>query len=268
MSTPTQRPPLILISPSTERRGAEFEDRSTSLSHRYSAAVAAEGAIPLILPVLADRRQISEAVRRSDGVMLSGGDDLQPGLYRKSLPAALRRTLSPTDPARDFFELLLIEEVFQQRKPLLAICRGHQLLNVALGGTLHVDLPSQAPSHIRHSRSDRKDQVVHNLELHAGSLIAQVTGVTTLGVNSTHHQAVNELAPGLNATGLSPDGLVEVLELGPDLEGSLPWLLSVQFHPERLLDRHPSHRAILRAFVEAARPKSRTPAAKGTRRRT
>jgi gamma-glutamyl-gamma-aminobutyrate hydrolase PuuD len=131
--TAMRNAPLILISPGTERRGAEFADTSMSLSNRYGSAVVAVGGIPWVLPCSGDEGVVVEAVRRCAGVLLSGGDDIQPEIYLDAVSAPLRRTVKVVDPVRDFHELLLIREVFRQRKPLLAICRGHQLLNIALG---------------------------------------------------------------------------------------------------------------------------------------
>lgn len=157
--------PLILITPSTARKGSEFADPSCSLSDRYPRAIMATGGIPWILPCLPDEGVVVEAVRRCDGVLLTGGDDIQPRLYARKLPPRLKRTVSPPEPARDLLELLVIREVFRQRKPLLAICRGEQMLNVALGGTLILDIPSQVPGEIGHNRTDRKDRVVHKVAL-------------------------------------------------------------------------------------------------------
>ena len=126
-------PPLILISPSTESKGAEFGDTSISLSETYPRAVMAVGGVPVALPCTASRDVVAECVKHCDGVLLTGGDDVSPNLYTNHLPPALRKTTLPNDPERDLRELLLIDEVFRQRKPLLAICRGHQMLNVALG---------------------------------------------------------------------------------------------------------------------------------------
>src|SRR6185503_7594967 len=127
-----------------------------------------------------------------DGVLLTGGDDLQPQIYRKNLSDDLARTVHAANPDRDLFELMLVDEVFRQRKPLLAICRGHQVLNVALGGTLIVDIAAEVPKALNHSRTDKKDKIVHEAKVEAGSLLAQTTGTTTLGVNSSHHQAVEK----------------------------------------------------------------------------
>src|SRR6185436_7242576 len=128
------KPPLILISPSTQKRGVEFADLSISLSNKYSVAVASAGGLPWIAPAIPSKSLVAASVARADGVMLTGGDDLQPELYTKELSPTLRKTVSEPEPERDLFELMLVEEVFRQRKPLFAICRGHQLVNVAFGG--------------------------------------------------------------------------------------------------------------------------------------
>ena len=165
------RPPVILVSPSTRRRGVEFDDFSLDISNQYPLAIQAAGAIPLVLSCLNDPQMVAEAVRHADGVMLTGGDDVETSLYRTELSPQLAKTVSPPARERDFFELMLIDEVFRQRKPLLAICRGHQILNVALGGTLIVDIPTQVPNALRHSRGDKKDDIVHEINVQSGSLL-------------------------------------------------------------------------------------------------
>ncbi len=247
------RPPLILISPSVEKEGAEFSDRSISLSEAYLRAVADSGGIPLTMPVGCSRQLVAECVRHCDGVLLTGGDDIEPTLYGNGIPPRLRRSVStsPDGGERDLRELILIDEVFRQRKPLLAICRGQQLLNVALGGTLIVDIPTQMPRAINHRRMDKRSGVVHEARLTVGSLLSKITGRQKLGVNSTHHQAVGRVAEPLQVTAASGDGIVEGMELKTEAAPLLPFLLAVQFHPERLADRYPEHRAVFRAFIQA-----------------
>src|SRR5438105_4394609 len=128
-----KKAPLILISPSSQNRGAEFSDASLSLSNRYPEAILAGGGLPWVMPCVPLPELAAESVRRCDGVLLTGGNDVQPKLYGPELSAQLKKTIGPADPERDSLELLLINEVFRQRKPLLAICRGQQILNVALG---------------------------------------------------------------------------------------------------------------------------------------
>jgi len=247
------RPPLILISPHIESKGDEFGDLSISLSETYQQALMGCGAIPLALPASISRGLIAECVSRSDGVLLTGGEDVDPRLYGNGLPPRLRGTVTvtPDGGARDLRELMLIDEAFRQRKPLLAICRGHQILNVALGGTLVPDILARRPRAINHRRLDRRSEIVHDVRLTPGSLLAKITGKQKLGVNSTHHQAVARVAAPLQVAAVSSDGIIESLELRPGAAEMLPFLLSVQFHPERLVDRYPEHRAIFRGFTQA-----------------
>lgn len=247
------RPPLILVAPDIAPRGAEFGEPSLSLAQAYTQALIMAGGIPLVLPTTCDRPTIAECVARTDGVLLTGGEDVDPRLYTPTLPSRLRRkvVVTPDHGERDFRELVLIDEVFRQGKPLLAICRGHQILNVALGGTLLADVASQRPCSLDHCRLDRRNKIVHEVRLTAGSILAKVVGRPRLGVNSTHHQAIDRLATPLRAVAVSGDGVVEGLELKPDAAGGFPFLLSVQFHPERLAGRHREHRSIFCAFTQA-----------------
>jgi putative glutamine amidotransferase len=248
-----KRPPLILVSPHVEKKGDEFGDLSTSLSETYQQALMRAGGIPMALPATVSRQVIGECVSRCEGVLLTGGEDIDPHIYGNGLPQALRKTVTvtPDGGARDLRELILIDEVFRQKKPLLAICRGHQVLNVALGGTLMADIRSQKPEAQNHRRMDRRSQVVHEVRLTEDSLLAKITGARRLGVNSTHHQAVELIAPPLKAVAKSDDGIVEGLELKPDAMRAVPFLLSVQFHPERLAARYKAHQAIFGAFTRA-----------------
>ena len=244
--------PIIAVSGSTDKRGVEFKDASLSLSLNYPRAVLAAGGIPQILPCLPDREYVAQAVRNCDGVLLTGGDDIQPALYREDrLPDALQKTVSPAAPERDLVELMLVDEVFRQRKPLLAICRGHQLLNIALGGTLIVDIASEVPEALNHCRTDKKDKIVHEVDVEPGSILAEVSAGTKLGVNSSHHQAVGNIAKPLRSTAVSIDGIVEGLELGSQDRHLLPYLLAVQFHPERLCALHAPHMALFKSFIAA-----------------
>src|SRR5436190_19947754 len=144
--------PMILISPDVESEGKEFGDLSISLSAKYEQAVIFSGGVPLTMPATDSRDVVAECVRRSDGVLLTGGDDVNPSLYVNGLPEAVFRTLdlTPDGGRRDYRELLLIDEAFRQHKPLLAICRGQQIFNVVLWGTLVADIPSQMTNVLEH----------------------------------------------------------------------------------------------------------------------
>jgi putative glutamine amidotransferase len=244
------RAPLILLSPCYERSGTEFSDASISLSNRYTEAIAAAGGLPLILPATQSREAIAELVQRGDGVMLTGGADVQSSLYTRKLPRHLARNVKAIEPERDAWEHILIEEVFRQRKPLFAICRGHQMLNVALGGTLIADIPAQVPGALDHRQMKKKMEPVHEVTLTPGSLLARITAEQTLKVNSTHHQAIGRVAKSLRVSArCSADGVIEGVELKDALE--LPFLLSVQFHPERLIGRDKAFLTLFGRFVEA-----------------
>ncbi|MGD1084487.1 MAG: gamma-glutamyl-gamma-aminobutyrate hydrolase family protein [Verrucomicrobiota bacterium] len=241
--------PLILVAPSTEREGAEFADWSVSLSNRYTDALIAAGGLPQILPATTRREVIAEAVRRCDGVLLTGGDDIDPKLYARKVPKRLAKTTGKHDAKRDAWEAVLIAEVLRQRKPMFGICRGHQMLNVALGGTLVVDIPSQVANALNHNQMAKKTEPVHDARVAPDSLLARITGARTLRVNSTHHQAIGRLARPLRAVARSGDGVIEAAELKEP--GRSPFLLTVQFHPERMLDGNGTFLRLFREFVGA-----------------
>ena len=245
--------PLILVSCSIEKEGVEFGDLSASLSLKYDSSILQSGGIPVTAPTTTSRSVLAETVRRVEGVLLTGGDDINPDLYDSGLPARIRRTVdqTPDGGARDLRELILIEEVFRQGKPLLAICRGHQLLNIAFGGQLIADIRRQLPQAINHQQLARADELVHEAALTPGSLLAKICGRRKLAVNSSHHQAVQIPAEPFVATAVSADGLVEAMELKPETVEGMPFFLSVQFHPERLAEKHAAHRAIFNQFVAA-----------------
>lgn len=250
---PSQKAPTILLTPSVQQKGAEFADCSSNLSDQYPGALVTVGAIPWILPCIPNREMIREAVNRCDGVMITGGDDIHPSLYvgANELSSDLMRTVVPAEPQRDLMELAVIEEACLQKKPLMAICRGHQLINVAFGGTLYVDLPTERPTEIRHSRMDIKSEVAHQIRVHPGSGFERIFGTDALGVNSTHHQAIKKVAKPFQIAATSPDGIIESIELTPGDKGLLPYFVSTQFHPERLYAKYPEFIKLFRDFVEA-----------------
>ena len=245
--------PIIIVSTMNEKKGAEFGDWSTSLSHWYTRAIAKAGGVPLLAPNLSEKTLAHDMVARADGVMLTGGDDLQPDLYDTKLPKHIKAKAGGVDPQRDLFELLLIKETLKQRKPLLAICRGPQVLNVALGGGLVTDIPTERPEAMKHQIKGKAHKLAHTIEIKSGTLLRQIFRRASIRINSAHHQAVGELAPMLRATAWTRDGIVEAIELvQKDVVGA-PFLLGIQFHPERLIDEHPEFLRIFKAFVKACR---------------
>ena len=243
-------PPLILVTPCQQAVGTEFADASISLSNRYTQAINDAGGMPLVLPVTATRSQIVELVRRADGVLLTGGEDIELKHYAPDTPPEIAATIKDVEPERDVLEFALVDEVFRQRKALLCICRGHQMINVALGGTLIVDIPAQLPGSLVHKQVERKFELVHDVSLAPDSQIATILGTTHTGTNTTHHQAVARVANALRVTGTTTDGVIETMELKD--KSLLPFLQSVQFHPERLYDRYPHFAELFRAFIRAS----------------
>ena len=166
--------PRILIAPQTVKDPRPGGVLSSSLADTYASAIRAAGGIPLIACCLPESDYVAAAVEAVDGVLMTGGDDVDPRLYCRKLPAVLRATVQMDGPERDAFECLLVGEVFRQKKPLLAICRGMQLVNVALGGSLIVDIPQQVPNAIDHRQSDLKDRKVHDAQLLPDSMMAAI----------------------------------------------------------------------------------------------
>jgi putative glutamine amidotransferase len=249
----TRPKPVVLIAPNIHKVGDEFGDMALSVSETYQEALINSGAIPLAMAATVSEGLIAQYVALCDGLLLVGGEDVDPHIHRPDASTgekALAR-ITPDGGRRDLREMLLVREAVSQRKPLLAICRGIQVLNVALGGTLHLDIPTEVSGALNHRRMEQRSKVVHDVTLTEGSLIAKITGKPTLGVNSTHHQAVARVAPCLQAVAKSSDGIVEAVELKPGGVAEAAFLLGVQFHPERLVAAHAEHRAIFEAFVGA-----------------
>ena len=212
----------------------------------YVEGVAGAGGTPVVLPPLDDETAAASVVGSLDGLLLSGGSDLDPGYYGE-VPGT---ELGPTIPERDAFEMALVGMALRRGIPIFGICRGLQVLNVALGGTLYQDIPSQWEGDVlKHRQTIPKWQPSHEVELEEGSYIAEVMGCGVVKVNSYHHQGVKDLAEGLVVTGRSSDGVVEAVE-SRDL--SERWLLGVQWHAEAMRDSHPRQENLFQAHVAAA----------------
>lgn len=248
-----RRPPLILISSSGCSRGVEFGDSSLSLSLAYCESIVAAGGMPLVLPILRDPAYVSEVVARTDGILLSGGSDIQPSLYQEFKEQKRNNAQGPAEPLRDWFELLLVKETFRQAKPLLAICRGHQLVNVAMGGDLIGDILSESSSALEHRFGTDGGVGRHEIRLKEGSRLEKLFRTRKLEVNSTHHQAVKRIAEPFEATAQSADGITEALELKAADRKLLPYFLSVQFHPERMQANGAGFRRLFVDFVDSCR---------------
>jgi putative glutamine amidotransferase len=217
----------------------------TGLNGAYLRSVISAGGVPIILSPLMGPSFVTRALDGADGVVLTGGEDMDPAWY----DAEPSPYLNPPSRERDIFELALFAAARQRELPILAICRGIQLVNVALGGTLYQDLPSERPGPVDHNPSGGRTDRSHAVRLEPGSLTAEALNTTAIRVNSFHHQAILDLAPGLRATGWSEDGVIEAAEA---VQGQ-PWLLAVQWHPEEMFaEVGAPERGLFKALVERA----------------
>ncbi len=188
---------------------------------------------------------IEEIVSISDAILLTGGSDIDPTYYGDEEAVPLQ---SPSS-LRDGIEGRLVLAAVDRGLPVLGICRGCQLINVAFGGTLIQDVPSMRPSDIPHSLEpgpEKEHEPVHEVSLSAGSRVTAAYSAERVAVNSMHHQAVQDVAPDLTVSAVAPDGLVEGVEAGDS------WVVGVQWHPERMVSAYPEHLAAFRALVSAA----------------
>jgi len=218
---------------------------ATTVTLSYSNSVAGAGGVPVVLPIM-DPEIIPYALRRFDGLVLTGGGDVEPELYG----GAGHPAVYGVHPDRDRSELAVARYAAEHKMPVLAICRGTQILNVALGGDLVADIPSQVDGGFEHfvTGNGAAKQAHQSVQLAEGCGLAQLFGTTSLKVNSLHHQAVSTAAPGLRPVAWSDDGVIEAVEAE---DSSWP-LLAVQWHPENLVETEPAARTLFDELIMAA----------------
>jgi putative glutamine amidotransferase len=241
--------PVIGITTQTQEAVPDQLPRCWIMSQRYVDVLTQFGAIPWVVPLLqGNETTLRQIYDRLDGLFLPGGVDMDPATYGESRSALCGRT----DPARDWTELLFVRWALADKKPVLAVCRGAQVLNVAVGGSLYQDVGAQHPEAIKHDHfplnGRRRDELAHEVRIARGSRLHDLLGSDTLAVNSMHHQGIARLAPGLQAVATSPDGLIE----GVEGRAADQFLLGVQWHPEDLVDVDPRMRRLFDAFIAAA----------------
>ena len=219
------------------------------MSQRYIRALTAAGALPWMIPLVGDEPQTLRGIYEAlDGIFLPGGADIDPANYGEEAHARCDRT----DPARDEVELALVRWAIADGKPVLGVCRGLQLVNLAAGGTLYQDLAEQMAGSIKHDYFPfggryARDYLAHEVTVAEHTKLADIFGAGPLRVNSMHHQGVRQLGDQLVATAVAPDGLVEGIE---SANGS--YLVAVQWHPEALIESSEASRRLFASFVEAA----------------
>jgi putative glutamine amidotransferase len=218
------------------------------MSQRYIVTLTNAGAIPWMIP-LVDEDTLRGVYEELDAVFLPGGADIDPHTYGKP-PHPL---CDKTDRERDRVEVSLAKWALDENKPVLGVCRGMQLINIAAGGTLYQDLATEKPNSIKHdyfpfgTQNFSRDYLAHEVTVSEGTRLAEVVGAGSVRVNSMHHQGIRELGSGLVATAEAPDGLIEALE--GDNDDS--FLVAVQWHPEALTDNDARTRKLFTDFIEA-----------------
>ena len=230
--------------------GIAGERDPLALDRDYVDAVAQAGGTPLVIPPGLPEEALGEILEGLDGLLLSGGPDVDPAHFgEEPLPGMGR-----IDPARDAAELFLARLGLEAGMPILGICRGAQVLNIAAGGDIFQDLPSQVEGVLKHVQQPTPmSYPTHGIRIEPGSLLALATGRESLRVNTWHHQAVRRAAPGFAVSATAPDGVVEAVE-----KPGAPFVLGLQFHPESMAKGgSPEATLLFEAFVRACREKAR-----------
>ena len=230
--------PLIGISTSYDRNTKTMNLRTT-----YTESVMNNGGVPVLLPVTLDPERTRELFDAVDGVLLCGGPDIHPNLYGEQI----KYYCGHVNHERDVFELELARLAIENDKPLMGICRGCQVLNVACGGTLYQDINLQGATDFKHAdNSESHSPVAHPVDLLQGKLLANVLGIEGLEITSWHHQAVKKPGKGIEICAMSPDGIIE----GVYIPGK-KCIFGLEWHPEMLPD-NPGY-ALFRYFVDQCR---------------
>lgn len=209
--------PVVLVSAS--------ESASATAPLTYINSIRKGGGAPVVIPMTTDEKQIAALLDIADAVVMTGGEDLDPLKCYGEEPI---RAQGEIVPVRDTFDIMLIRMAVERGIPLLGICRGEQVLNVVFGGTLYQDIPSQAEgSYIKHRQSAPSSYGTHTISIEEGSLLHRQLGASEMVVNSFHHQAVKDVAPGFRAVAYSKDGIIEAIQ-----KEGCDNVWGVQFHPE------------------------------------
>ncbi len=236
--------PVVAVTASIRE---EERPRRIRLNAAYLTALENAGLVPLVVPPLADPQAAERILAGVDGLVLTGGEDVAPEYFGEDPHPAL----GTVNKVRDATEIALISAARRLRMPVLAICRGIQVLNVECGGSLIQDIAAQRPDALAHDGDGARHEAVHPVTIEQDSILALATGATRLDVNSLHHQAIDRLGDGLRVTASAPDGIIEGVESSDDW-----WVLAVQWHPEEM-DAGPRPGAepgpLFKAFAEAVR---------------
>jgi putative glutamine amidotransferase len=236
-------PPLIGITVS--RPETPDGNKNLSISEAYVRSIESVGACPILIPLGISAESLKSIIRQLDGILFSGGGDIHPECYGGEMHPMVNRV----DRDRDRVELDAIDQALSLGLPIMGICRGIQLINVAFGGSLYEDLTGQKPGAIQHDYSSEmpRHYLAHPIQVTPGSKLAEITKKPELKVNSMHHQGIKDLGRGLQVNADALDGLIEAFEIT-----GYPFGMAVQWHPECLPDK-PEMVKLFQAFIDAAR---------------
>lgn len=226
-----------------------------NVSSDYSNVISDSGGIPMLIPILEnyDESIIERIVQSIDGLLLTGGEDIDSKFYSEEAHVVKVHELMKRDPERDSFEFALLKEAFKAGIPILGICRGLQLINVSFGGSLYGDLKRASTSDIEHLASlEDKMQLIHSVTIKKNSLLDEIFHLQELSVNSFHHQSIKKLAMGFEMIAKSEDEIIE----GIVYQGS-QWILGVQWHPEMLYKKYEIHGKLFEKFIQVVSEKSK-----------
>lgn len=225
-----------------------YDDLQTRMNATYASAIEHSGGMPLVLPYVEDDGVIEDFVALCDGFLFTGGADVDPACYGEERTPAC----GESQPNRDALELRVFKSAFRTQKPILGICRGTQLINVALGGTLYQDLPSERPGDVAHRQTEPKNDFSHSVNLLADTPLHRLVGGERMRANSFHHQAIKKLGAGLAVMATADDGVIEAVYL----EGE-HYLRAYQWHPERLCEEDAPSKLLFDDFIAACRAQKR-----------
>jgi putative glutamine amidotransferase len=236
---------IPLIGMTTYRYKNKHGYAQQAASQAYTDAVIEAGGCPVMIPLGLSESALDEALGRLDGLLFTGGGDIRPEIYN----SPTHPLVAEADSDRDRIELHLVRGAMERGLPFFGICRGLQLINVALGGSLYEDILEQHPKGMQHQYfpGNPRDYLAHTVRVESGSRLADILGADNSEVNSLHHQGIRRLAPGLQPTAYAPDGIIEAIEVK-----EYPFGLAVQWHPENL-QMHPPMRALFETFSAAAK---------------
>ena len=216
------------------------DDKKTAIHHAYVFAIENSGGLPLLFPYIENEQIIDRFTELCDGFLFTGGMDIAPKYYNEKQSPFCGTSQS----FRDKFEFRVIKKVLATEKPILCICRGAQLLNVALGGSLYQDIPNECPSNIAHRQAESKFSPSHDVNIFENTPLSRLIGTARMVANSFHHQAIKALGDGLRVMATADDGIIEAVYYDSDR-----YVRAYQWHPERLFEIENNNRLLFKDFI-------------------